>query len=94
MPEISTMPERTTTREQWRVIVADFAKILTARGVPFSDACLEMGFGRSQYHRMHRCLRGPNKSRPHSQKIINIIQKWNENHRSKSPVKPKPRKRK
>lgn len=72
------MAERTTTREQWELIAADFARILAHRGIPFSDACLEMGFGRNQYHRMHRCLKGPSRSRPHSQKIINAIQTWNE----------------
>lgn len=82
------MPERLTTREQWSEIAATFARILSARGIPFSDACIEMGFPKSQYHRMHRCLRGPTKARPHAQKIINIIQQWNTihaNHKKKKP---------
>lgn len=75
------MPERLTTREQWGEIAATFARILSARGIPFSDACIEMGFPKNQYHRMHRCLQGPTKARPHTQKIINVIQKWNETYR-------------
>ncbi len=74
------MPERTTTREQWDEIADQFAIILEKRGIPFSDACLEMGYGRKQYHRLSRNLKSAKRSRPHSQKIINTIQEWNEIH--------------
>jgi len=74
------MPERTTTREQWEEIADEFDRILSQRGIPFSDACLEMGYGRKQYHRLSRNLKSAKRSRPHSQKIINTIQEWNERH--------------
>lgn len=82
------MPERNTTREQWSEIAVEFARILVKRGIPFSDACIEMGFPKNQYHRMHRCLQGPKKARPHAQKIINTITAWNSihaNHKKKNP---------